>query len=86
MRDLNYTGLSEKLAERAKKERRRSHLESLDWLDNLDALSQSIADRGETVKLQFGLTGAPTSRPIRYLTTDGKSKKWCYESEQYTDE
>lgn len=86
MRNLNYLGLSEKVAELGRLERKRSLQDSLGWPDNLEALPQSIPNRDATVKLAFGLTGPLAPLTHRYLTTDGKAKKWCYENQEYTDE
>lgn len=74
MRNLAYLGLSDKLAEHAKRERRKS-VERLDWPDNLETLLTSIPNPRHAVKLAFGLEDTPVFT-LRYLTTEGVTKEW----------
>lgn len=83
MSDLNYIGLSEKVAEKARREKQRSCLEALSWLDNLETLTLCIYDTNSTVKLSFGCTGL-TEFECQYLTTSGYSKEWSQKHQKYT--
>jgi hypothetical protein len=81
MRDLKYLGLSDKLGDKDRAERKRSLIESFDWPDN-EAHSHLLTLPPHTVKLAFG--GGSKFTPS-FLTVKGVTKQWSDDKKDYKE-